>query len=156
MSYFLFLFLSFFVSFFFYPWAFLSFQTLSSDARWLNIMPHEPLSGSESFLKTSEFHWWIPEGRMHRNCSWGRGRPYHARQRRHKERHKFAYLTMKNNSFACFAQAIFISVHFADAIVLSTKWNDLSWSCGDAVGIPWRMLILSSYLWTSCSNLLPG
>ena len=107
-------------------------------------------------FKTNEFHWWIPESRMHRSVSWGWGRRYHARQRRHKERHKFAYLTMKNNSFACFAQAIFISVHFADAIVLSTKWNDLFWSCGDAVGIPWRMLILSSYLWRSCSNLLPG
>ena len=42
-------------------------------------------------------------------------------QRRHKEHHKFAYLTMKNNSFARFAHAIFISVHFADVIVLSTK-----------------------------------
>ena len=42
-------------------------------------------------------------------------------QRRHKERHKFAYLTMQNNSFARFAHAIFFSVHFAGVIVLSTK-----------------------------------
>ena len=69
------------------------------------------------------------------------------RERWHKERHKFAYLTMKNNSFARFAQAIFISVHFADVIVLLTKWNDLFCSCGDEVSIRGQMLILSSYLW---------
>ena len=30
------------------------------------------------------------------------------RRRRQQERHKFAYLTMKNNSFARFARAVFI------------------------------------------------
>ena len=37
-----------------------------------------------------------------------------------KERHKFAYLTMKNNSFARFARAFFIFGNFADVLVLST------------------------------------
>ena len=39
------------------------------------------------------------------------------RRRRQQERYKFAYLTMKNNSFAC---AYFIFGHFADVFVLST------------------------------------
>ena len=37
-----------------------------------------------------------------------------------KERHKFAYLTMKNNSFARFARAFFTFGNFADVLVLST------------------------------------
>ena len=43
------------------------------------------------------------------------------RQRRQKERHKFTYLTMKDNSFARFARAFFIFRHFADVLVLSTR-----------------------------------
>ena len=35
------------------------------------------------------------------------------RRRRQQERHKFTYLTMKNNSFARFARAFFIFRHFA-------------------------------------------
>ena len=35
--------------------AFLGFQNLSSDARWLNKTPHEPLSGNESSLKPVSF-----------------------------------------------------------------------------------------------------
>ena len=41
------------------------------------------------------------------------------RRRRQQERHKFAYLTMKNNGFARFARAVFIFAHFADVLVLS-------------------------------------
>ena len=37
-----------------------------------------------------------------------------------KERHKFAYLTTKNNSFARFARAFFIFLHFAHILVVST------------------------------------
>ena len=40
--------------------------------------------------------------------------------------HKFAYLTMKNNTFARFARAFVIFGHFADLLVLSTTWNDQS------------------------------
>ena len=36
------------------------------------------------------------------------------RQRRQQEHHKFAYLTMKNSTFARFARAFFIFGHFAD------------------------------------------
>ena len=41
------------------------------------------------------------------------------RRRRQQERHKFAYLTMKNNSFARFARAFFIFGHFADVFLVS-------------------------------------
>ena len=39
---------------------------------------------------------------------------------RQQERHKFAYLIMKNNSFARCARAFFIFGHFTDLLVLST------------------------------------
>ena len=42
------------------------------------------------------------------------------RRRRQQERHKFAYLTMKNNSFARFARTFFIFGHLADVLDLST------------------------------------
>ena len=42
------------------------------------------------------------------------------RRRRQQERQKFAYLTMKNNSFARFARAFFIFEHFVKVLVLST------------------------------------
>ena len=41
------------------------------------------------------------------------------RRRRQQEGHKFAYLTMKNNSFARLAGAFLIFVHFVDVLVLS-------------------------------------
>ena len=41
------------------------------------------------------------------------------RRRGQQERHKFAYLTMKNNSFARFARAFFIFGHFADVFLFS-------------------------------------
>ena len=42
------------------------------------------------------------------------------RRRRQQERHKFAYMTMKNSSFARFKRAFFIFGHVADVLVLST------------------------------------
>ena len=42
------------------------------------------------------------------------------RRRRQPERHKFAYLTMKNSTFARFARAFFICGHLADVLDLST------------------------------------
>ena len=61
------------------------------------------------------------------------------RRRRQQERHKFAYLTMKNNRFARFARAFFIFGHSADVLVLSTTWNDLFCSCEDDVSTRWQM-----------------
>ena len=40
------------------------------------------------------------------------------RRRRQQKLHKFAYLTMKSNSFARFARAFFIFLHFVDVLVL--------------------------------------
>ena len=57
------------------------------------------------------------------------------RRQRQQERHKFAYLTTKKNSFARFARAFLIFIHFADVLVLSTTWNDLFCSCVDDVRI---------------------
>ena len=56
-----------------------------------------------------------------------------------RECHKFAYLTMKNNSSACFARALFIFGHFANVLVLSTMSNELFCSCVDYVNIWWQM-----------------
>ena len=42
------------------------------------------------------------------------------RRRRQQERHNFAYLTMKNSTFARFARAFFIFGHLADVLDLST------------------------------------
>ena len=41
---------------------------------------------------------------------------------------------MKNSSFAHFACAIFIFLHFPAILVLSTMWNDLFSSYVDDVG----------------------
>ena len=66
-----------------------------------------------------------------------------------QEHHKFAYLTMKNSSFARFAPAFFIFKHFADVLDLSTTWNDLFCSCVDDVSIWWHMFnfVLSLKSW---------
>ena len=61
------------------------------------------------------------------------------RRRRQQKPHKFAYLTMKNNSFARFARAFFIFWHFRDVLVLSTTWNDLFCSCVDDLSIWWQL-----------------
>ena len=55
------------------------------------------------------------------------------RRRQQHERHKFAYLTMKNSIFTRFARASFLFWHFEDVLVLSTTWNDLFCSCVDDV-----------------------
>ena len=60
-------------------------------------------------------------------------------------RHKFAYLTTRNDSFARFACAFFIFGPFADVLVISTTWNDLFWSWLD---IWWQ-------LWSTGSNIIP-
>ena len=57
------------------------------------------------------------------------------RRRQQQERHKFAYLTVRDNSSARFASAVFIFGHFADVFVLSTTWNDLFCICVDDVSI---------------------
>ena len=57
-----------------------------------------------------------------------------------RKRHKFAYLTIENNSFARFARTFFIFGHSANVLVLSMTWNDLFCSCVDDVGIWWQML----------------
>ena len=56
------------------------------------------------------------------------------RPRRLHERHKLAFLTLKNITFPRFAGAIFIFVHFAEVLVLSMTWDDLFCSCVDNVG----------------------
>ena len=61
-------------------------------------------------------------------------------RRPQQKRHKFAYLTMKNNSFARFARAFLIFVHFADVLVLSASWNDLFCGCVDDLSIRWQSL----------------
>ena len=61
------------------------------------------------------------------------------RRRRQQERHNFAYLTMKNSTFARFARAVFIFGHLADVLDLSTTCNDLFCSCPDDVSMWWQM-----------------
>ena len=61
------------------------------------------------------------------------------RRRRQQERHNFAYLTMKNSTFARFARAFFIFGHLADVLDLSTTWNDLFCSRPDDVSIWWQV-----------------
>ena len=79
------------------------------------------------------------------------------RRRRQQKPHKFAYLTMKNSIFARFARAFFIFWHFEDVLVLSTTWNDLFCSCVDDESIyDDKSSILSSYVPSACSNLIPG
>ena len=51
------------------------------------------------------------------------------RRRQRQECHKFAYLTIKNNSSARFARAFFILGHFTAVLVQSTPWNDVFCSC---------------------------
>ena len=56
--------------------------------------------------------------RTSRGLKWENREFTQPRRRRQQERQKFAYL--KNNRFARFPRAIFIFVHFADVLVLST------------------------------------
>jgi len=63
-------------------------------------------------------------------------------------RHKFAYLTTRDDSFARFICAFFIFGPFADVLVISTTWNDLFCSCVHAGSIWWQ-------LWSTGSNIIP-
>ena len=81
------------------------------------------------------------------------------RQRRQQEGHKFAYLTIKNNSFARFARAFFIFSHFADVLVRSTTWNDLFCSCVDDLSIWWQkfnFVFLSLKAWFQFNSRIVG
>ena len=56
-----------------------------------------------------------------------------ALRQRWQDRHKFAYLTIKNSTIARFPRAIIIFLHFAAVLVLCTTWNDLFCSFVDDV-----------------------
>ena len=66
-------------------------------------------------------------------------------RRRQQERHKFAYLTMKNSTFARSERAFFIFGHLADVLDLSTTWNDMFCSCPDDVSMWWQMFNFVSF-----------
>ena len=51
------------------------------------------------------------------------------RRRRQQERHKFTYLSTKNNSFSRSAREFFLFLHFADILVLSTTSYGQFGSC---------------------------
>ena len=77
------------------------------------------------------------------------------RWRRWLKRHKIAYLTMKNSSFARFACAILIFIHFAAVLVLSMTWNDPFYSRR----LEYMMTIyalFSCYLQLADINLISG
>lgn len=64
---------------------------------------------------------------------------------------------MKKSSFARFARAIIIFVHFTPVLVLSTAWNDPFCSYADDVSIwIYKFSIFSCHLQTADSNLIPG
>ena len=73
------------------------------------------------------------------------------RRRPQQERHKYTYLSTKNNRFSPFASEFFLFLHFADILVLSTTWNDLFRSCVDYVSVWWwqmfNFVLLSQKLW---------
>ena len=84
------------------------------------------------FAESRDFSTWNCEVSRHESHNRELKQP---RRRLQLERHKFAYVTMKNNSFARFARAFFVFSHFADVLVLSTMVNDLFCSCLDDVSI---------------------
>ena len=71
---------------------------------------------------------------------------------------KFAYLTVKNSSFARFARAYFIFWHFGDVLVLSTTWNYFFCSCVDDVSIRWQMFnfVLCPKRWFQFNSRIVG
>ena len=77
------------------------------------------------------------------------------RRRMQQERHKFAYLIVKNNCFARFARAVFIF-----DISLFSFFLRREVTCFAVVWTtrPYddKCSILSSYLWSAGSNLIPG
>ena len=92
----------------------------------------EPFSLALFTISLALFSPWISCGNKNRELK-------QPQRRRQQKPHKFAYLTMKNSTFARFARAFFIFWHFVDVLVLSTTWNDLFCSCVDDVGIWWQM-----------------
>jgi len=79
-------------------------------------------------------------------------------RRKRQKRHKFAYLTMKNSSFARFARAFFIFVHFANVHALSKtlrKWPVLP-LCGRLVWARDRKFPIWSSPSSVHSNLITG
>ena len=76
------------------------------------------------------------------------------RRRRKQERHKFTYLTVKNNSFCTLCTCIF---HY-----WTFRWRSRSlreMSCFAVVWTRWAYdscSLLSSYLWSAGSNIIPG
>ena len=71
------------------------------------------------------------------------------RRQRQREPHKFAsYLTSEWKTvytFACFARAFFISLHFAVVLVLSTTLNDQFGRCVDDEST-WRQIFMLVFL----------
>ena len=78
------------------------------------------------------------------------------RRRRQQESHKFAYLIVKNNSFARFARAVFIF----DISLMFSFFLRREMTCFAVVWTTWpyddKCSILSSYLRSTGSNLIPG
>ena len=77
-------------------------------------------------------------------------------RRRQQEGHKFAYLIVKNNSFARFARAFFIfdiSQMFSFFLQREMTCFAFVWTT-----LPYddKCSILSPYLWSTGSNLIPG
>ena len=96
-------------------------------------------------------HSWIASTEKPKNTSlaallseiWGTGEKalsWGTQLERRRQRRKFVYLMMKNISFARFARAFFIFVHFTAILVPSTTWNDLFCRWVDDVST-WRQML---------------
>ena len=79
------------------------------------------------------------------------------RRRRQQKSHKFAYLTIKNSFFPRFARALFI---FLPLWRRSRSFYDAKWPvlqlCGRREHMITKCSILSSYVPSAGSNLIPG
>lgn len=69
---------------------------------------------------------------------------------------EFAYLTMKTSSFARFARAFSIFVHFALVRVSSTSWNDLFYNSVEVVSTWTKNVQFFANLLTADANLIKG
>ena len=78
------------------------------------------------------------------------------RRRQQQKPHKFAYLSMKNSIFARFARAFFIFWHFETSSFFLRR----EMTCFAVVWTTWayddKCSILSFYIWSAGSNLIPG
>ena len=77
------------------------------------------------------------------------------RRRRRQERHKYPYLTIKNFSYACLANFLYLNISFT-LLVLSMAWNQLFCICMDDVSTLdkfWIFIVLSP---NADSNLISG